>query len=117
VVGQKMAQEPQVKKSRKNDSEPHYVILYKKNVDVSKWSRHHPGGTKVLRIFENRDATMQFEAAHSQAAKNKLKLFLKDSKDIEEKEWHGMVPEKSKQEVCVLRSSSIVLVKRKRKKS
>lgn len=78
---------------------PQYVILYKKRVDVTKWSRYHPGGTKVLRIFENRDATMQFEAAHSQEAKKKLKVMLDNSEEVKEKEWHGMVPEQSKQDV------------------
>ena len=43
----------------------HEVILYGKRVDVTNFIHRHPGGSKVLRIFKNRDATEQFEAYHS----------------------------------------------------
>ncbi|EOD09827.1 hypothetical protein EMIHUDRAFT_216445 [Emiliania huxleyi CCMP1516] len=43
------------------------VYLYGKAVDVSKFAKLHPGGAKALRIFNNRDATEQFEMYHSPA--------------------------------------------------
>eukprot|EP00962_Isochrysis_galbana_P042650 scaffold16011_cov126-Isochrysis_galbana.AAC.7 len=43
------------------------VHLYGKAVDVSKFAQTHPGGAKALRIFDNRDATEQFEMYHSPA--------------------------------------------------
>mmetsp|Transcript_24331 Transcript_24331/g.34035 ORF Transcript_24331/g.34035 Transcript_24331/m.34035 type:complete len:1069 (+) Transcript_24331:98-3304(+) len=53
--------------------ELHEVILYGKRVNVTSFIRKHPGGTKVLHIFRNRDATEQFEAYHSNHAHNWLK--------------------------------------------
>eukprot|EP00732_Lithocolla_globosa_P001685 Lithocolla_globosa_v1_NODE_897_length_3115_cov_8.205229.p1 type:complete len:402 gc:universal NODE_897_length_3115_cov_8.205229:1657-2862(+) len=55
------------------------VILEGKNVDVSQWQRFHPGGAKVLKIFENRDATEQFYAMHSKKAISQLQVMLKKS--------------------------------------
>jgi len=48
------------------------VHLYGKKVDVSKFSKTHPGGAKALRIFDNRDATEQFEMYHSPAGARRL---------------------------------------------
>eukprot|EP00967_Tisochrysis_lutea_P009129 scaffold10846_cov32-Tisochrysis_lutea.AAC.3 len=41
------------------------VHLYGKVLDVSAFSKSHPGGAKALRIFHQRDATEQFEMYHS----------------------------------------------------
>ena len=46
--------------SRREDG-PLEVYLKGKVVDVTKFARTHPGGAKVFRIFQNRDATEQFE--------------------------------------------------------
>jgi fatty acid desaturase len=40
------------------------VKLFGHDVDTSEWENRHPGGKKLLRIFENRDATQQFLAIH-----------------------------------------------------
>jgi len=56
-------------KSSRFDGEQIQIILYGKLVDVSSWAKKHPGGVKILRIFHQRDATEQFEAFHSEKAK------------------------------------------------
>lgn len=38
-----------------------FVHIHGKSIDCRKWSRHHPGGSKALRIFKDRDATEQFD--------------------------------------------------------
>lgn len=48
------------------------VILYGKLVNVSNWASSHPGGVQVMKTFNNRDATEQFEAMHSREAKLQL---------------------------------------------
>jgi cytochrome b involved in lipid metabolism len=58
-------------------AEKHEVILFSKRVDVTSFMKKHPGGTKVLRIFQNRDATEQFEAYHSDRAYRWLKALPK----------------------------------------
>mmetsp|Transcript_13292 Transcript_13292/g.45078 ORF Transcript_13292/g.45078 Transcript_13292/m.45078 type:complete len:430 (-) Transcript_13292:223-1512(-) len=55
------------------------VVLYGKRVDVTKFSRTHPGGQKVFRIFNERDATEQFEAYHSKRAIKMMEGMLKKS--------------------------------------
>ena len=42
------------------ERKPVEVYLFGKRVDVSKFMRTHPGGTKALKIFADRDATEQF---------------------------------------------------------
>eukprot|EP01137_Pigoraptor_chileana_P025675 Opistho-2@95488 len=59
------------------------VHFYGKKVDVTGWSAQHPGGEKVLRIFNGRDATEQFEAMHSKEAHKRLEKFLKYSPPVE----------------------------------
>ena len=44
----------------KAPEEPLTVYLKGKVVDVTKFTRTHPGGSKALRIFKDRDATEQF---------------------------------------------------------
>ena len=34
-----------------------FVHIHGKKIDCRKWSRSHPGGSKALRIFKDRDAT------------------------------------------------------------
>jgi len=65
------------KTSEESKSEPHEVILYGKRVDVTNFLKKHPGGSKVLRIFRDRDATEQFEAYHSDRAHRWLKALPK----------------------------------------
>ena len=45
----------------KMDDETFEVYIRGKCIDCKKWSRHHPGGSKALRIFKDRDATEQFD--------------------------------------------------------
>ncbi len=40
------------------------IRLFDHDVDVTQWHDSHPGGRKLLKIFENRDATQQFVAIH-----------------------------------------------------
>jgi fatty acid desaturase len=40
------------------------IQLFGNDVDVSQWLHKHPGGKKLLKIFQNRDATQQFVAIH-----------------------------------------------------
>jgi len=62
---------------KQRDAEKHEVILYGKRVDVTSFIKKHPGGSKVLRIFRNRDATEQFESYHSDRAHKWLKALPK----------------------------------------
>jgi len=55
------------------------VYLYGKAVDVSKFAKLHPGGAKALRIFNNRDATEQFEMYHSPAAHKMMRAMSKSA--------------------------------------
>ena len=57
------------------------VILYGKIVDVTQSAHKHPGGAKAMRIFDNRDATEQFEMYHSPAAHKMMKAMSKDAPD------------------------------------
>lgn len=61
--------------------EPVNVYLYGKTVDVSKFIHKHPGGAKALRIFQNRDATEQFEMYHSPVAHKMMHAMSKDAPD------------------------------------
>lgn len=63
-------------------SAPLIVYLNGKQADVSKWQRTHPGGRKVFRIFEQRDATEQFNTFHSPAARKKMEAMLKASPPV-----------------------------------
>ena len=40
------------------------IKLFGNDVDVSQWIDRHPGGRKLLKIFEGRDGTQQFVAIH-----------------------------------------------------
>jgi hypothetical protein len=55
------------------------VYIHGKQLDVARFAKRHPGGTKVLHIMKNRDATEQFEAYHSDAAKRMLSGMLKSA--------------------------------------
>jgi len=57
------------------------VYLFGKVVDVTKFLRTHPGGSKALKIFRNRDATEQFISYHSPAAHKKLELMSRNAPD------------------------------------
>ena len=57
------------------------VYLFGKVVDVTKFLRTHPGGSKALKIFRNRDATEQFISYHSPAAHKKLELMSRGAPD------------------------------------
>jgi fatty acid desaturase len=49
------------------------IRLFDHDVDVEEWQHKHPGGNKLLKIFENRDATQQFVAIHK--GKTAMKMF------------------------------------------
>jgi hypothetical protein len=55
------------------------VLLHGKAVDVSDFSRRHPGGSKVLRIFRDRDATEIFESYHSERAKKMMQAMISNA--------------------------------------
>jgi len=57
------------------------VHLYGKVLDVSAFSKSHPGGAKALRIFHQRDATEQFEMYHSPEAHKKMRAMAKGARD------------------------------------
>merc|ERR1719231_1244894 len=63
------------------EAEPLEVYLFGKVVDVTKFSRVHPGGTKALKIFRNRDATEQFIMYHSPEAHKKLEVMSRNARD------------------------------------
>ena len=44
-----------------------FVHIHGKKIDCRKWSRSHPGGSKALRIFKDRDATEQFDMCAASA--------------------------------------------------
>jgi len=54
------------------DDESWLVYIDGQGVDVSAFSKRHPGGTKALRIYKNRDATEIFRQYHSDQAKDRL---------------------------------------------
>jgi len=58
-----------------------FVHIHGKKIDCRKWSRSHPGGSKALRIFKDRDATEQFDMYHSPAAIKTLELMSKSAPD------------------------------------
>eukprot|EP01062_Namystynia_karyoxenos_P000260 TRINITY_DN10084_c0_g1_i1.p1 TRINITY_DN10084_c0_g1~~TRINITY_DN10084_c0_g1_i1.p1 ORF type:complete len:534 (+),score=135.33 TRINITY_DN10084_c0_g1_i1:94-1602(+) len=51
-------------------------------VDVTDWARRHPGGSKVFRIFADRDATEVFESYHSRDAHKTLDKMLKGAPPV-----------------------------------
>lgn len=61
------AQDPALREVAADSKEVH-VVLYGKRVDVTRFQKSHPGGSKVFRIFKDRDATEQFESYHSKRA-------------------------------------------------
>lgn len=66
---------------KREESKSVHVVLYGKRVDVTRFQKTHPGGSKVFRIFEERDATEQFESYHSKRAIKMMEGFLKKSED------------------------------------
>ncbi|KJE94325.1 delta-8 desaturase [Capsaspora owczarzaki ATCC 30864] len=63
---------------------PLFIHLYGKRVNVTNWLSKHPGGRKVLHVFQDRDATEQFEAMHSKEARKQLDGFLNKSEPVPE---------------------------------
>lgn len=59
------------------------VHLFSKSVDVTSWLRRHPGGAKVLYMYEGRDATEVFEAYHTPEARMVLDKLLKASPAVD----------------------------------
>eukprot|EP00310_Coccolithus_braarudii_P016686 CAMPEP_0183350568 /NCGR_PEP_ID=MMETSP0164_2-20130417/20537_1 /TAXON_ID=221442 /ORGANISM="Coccolithus pelagicus ssp braarudi, Strain PLY182g" /LENGTH=412 /DNA_ID=CAMNT_0025522531 /DNA_START=42 /DNA_END=1280 /DNA_ORIENTATION=+ len=70
-----------VAKTEKVADEPLNVYLYGKSIDISKFIHKHPGGAKALHIFQNRDATEQFEMYHSPVAHKMMQAMSKDAPD------------------------------------
>lgn len=64
----------------------HIIQLFGNDVDVTQWMDKHPGGSKLLKIFKDRDATQQFTAIHKggQAKAILSSLPQKPSKSISE---------------------------------
>jgi len=44
-----------------------------KAIDVQDWTRYHPGGAKILKIFHERDCTAQCYATHSKQAMSMMR--------------------------------------------
>ncbi len=61
--------------------EPVEVYIRGKAIDVTSFLRDHPGGSKVLKIFKNRDATEQFAMYHSPAAVKRMEAMARRSPD------------------------------------
>jgi len=57
------------------------VYLFGKRVDVTKFLRSHPGGSKALKIFQNRDATEQFLSYHSPKARKMVDAMSRNALD------------------------------------
>ena len=57
------------------------IYIKGKVLDVTKFIRTHPGGSKALKIFQNRDATEQFISYHSSDAHKKLDAMLRHAPD------------------------------------
>jgi len=75
------AAEPALATTARAPQETIEVYLFGKRVDVTKFMRTHPGGSKALKIFRNRDATEQFISYHSPAAFKKLELMSRNAPD------------------------------------
>ncbi|KAG8471305.1 hypothetical protein KFE25_009726 [Diacronema lutheri] len=73
--------DPALAEIQRNDCKSVFVVLYGKRVDVTRFQKTHPGGSKVFRIFQDRDATEQFESYHSARAIKMMEGFLKKSED------------------------------------
>eukprot|EP01104_Vermistella_antarctica_P007052 TRINITY_DN1779_c0_g1_i1.p1 TRINITY_DN1779_c0_g1~~TRINITY_DN1779_c0_g1_i1.p1 ORF type:complete len:1103 (+),score=271.00 TRINITY_DN1779_c0_g1_i1:233-3310(+) len=58
------------------------VYIDGKQVDVSNWARNHPGGSKTLRIYNQRDATELFYAYHSPDAIKRMQRMAKGAQDV-----------------------------------
>jgi len=69
-----------VKKDKKK-SERITIGIKGKTLDVTDWAHKHPGGNKVMRIFNNRDATEIFDSYHSTRAHKMLDGMLKGAED------------------------------------
>jgi len=51
-----------------------------KAIDVNDWTKYHPGGAKILKIFHERDCTAQCYATHSKQAMNMMRARANKSK-------------------------------------
>merc|ERR1719393_449380 len=67
--------QPEVEKEQVN------VYLFGKVVDVTKFLKVHPGGSKALKIFRNRDATEQFISYHSPKAHKQMEIMSRGAPD------------------------------------
>eukprot|EP00128_Syssomonas_multiformis_P004557 Colp12_sorted_trinity150504_noHs@32663 len=70
------------------DNKEIVVILHGKRVNVTSWAKRHPGGRKVLHIYNGRDATEAFEAMHTDQARKLLSGMSKKSEEHDPK-VHG----------------------------
>ena len=69
------------------------IRLFDQDVDVSQWQDSHPGGRKLFKIFENRDATQQFVAIHKG---NQARLILKKLPQTPSKQKY-LIPDAEKE--------------------
>lgn len=76
-----MQADPALAEVTRDERKSLHVVLYGKRVDVTRFQHSHPGGSKVFRIFQERDATEQFESYHSKRAIKMMEGFLKKSED------------------------------------
>lgn len=76
-----MAQKRTAGGKEKKKSERIVIGIKGKTLDVTDWAQKHPGGNKVMRIFNNRDATEVFESYHSTRAHKMLDGMLKGAED------------------------------------
>lgn len=58
------------------------IILRGKVIDVTRWMNKHPGGSKVLHLFNNRNADEQFDAFHSIKATTLLETMVKSAPSV-----------------------------------
>ena len=55
------------------------MYIHGKSIDVTGFSKKHPGGAKALHIYNRRDASEVFDAYHSPAARARMEKFGKSS--------------------------------------
>lgn len=54
-----------------------FIKYFGKEIDITEWQYNHPGGSKVLRIFDQRDATDVILSQHSEEALAKMNKMAK----------------------------------------
>lgn len=79
-VGESVTSEDASKLKEEKEEKSLMIIVRGKRLDVTRWAAHHPGGSEILEVFRERDATEQFLAMHSKEACRMLDNMLSSSK-------------------------------------